>query len=184
MLPTSDRQAVASFITISMTTQQAEHIFKEYLELLADQEMRGARRSPSLLPTSKDNLIRAIKLLVAQLYRSAADTQERLEPFIQAAMSVDSFNHSPLGATEFIEAMQDRRKEIWDFRQELSLISRNHRFFWQRVYALVGVVCETRRATLLDTIRQKLGRRGKSTADGEAEETRFYNYSEGRYDLE
>ena len=140
-----------------MTLQQAEAYLREYQQLLTEDPRRGNRRNPSLLPTSKDNLLRAIKLQMAQLYYINAHTEEMLKPLIDAAMFMDSFSHMPLDTATFIHAMQQRRAELNDFYLDLVKMNRNDRFFWQRIYALCGVSFETRRSTFLENLKFKLG---------------------------
>jgi hypothetical protein len=140
-----------------MTLQQAEAYIREYQQLLAEDPRRGNRRNPSLLPTSKDNLLRAIKLQMAQLYYINAHTEEMLKPLTDAAVFVDSFSQMPLDTVSFIQAMQQRRTELNDFYLDLVKINRSDRFFWQRVYALCGVSFETRRSTFIENIKLRLG---------------------------
>jgi hypothetical protein len=140
-----------------MTLQQAEAYIREYQQLLTEDPRRGSRRNPNLLPTSKDNLLRAIKLQVAQLYYINAHSDEMLKPLIDAAIFVDSFSHLPLDTANFIHAMQQRRAELNDFYLDLVKINRNDQFFWQRVYALCGVSFETRRSTFIESLKLKLG---------------------------
>jgi hypothetical protein len=53
--------------------------------------------------------------------------------------------------------MKQRRREVIDFYQETLNIPRQDPFFWQRVYALAGISCETKRTTFFEHIRQRLG---------------------------
>ncbi len=147
-----------------MTLQQAENYVKEYQHILADEEKRGGRRNPTLLPASKEELMRAIKLLMAQLYRISSDTEEQIKPLLQAAMFIDSFSDMPLDSTGFITSMQGRRREILDFHRELRTIPSDDQFFWQRVYPLVGIGGETRRNTIFETIWERLKGGGKEAA--------------------
>ena len=140
-----------------MTLQQAEAYTREYHQLLTEDSRRGCRRNPDLLPTSKDNLVRAAKLQMAQLYYINAHTEEMLKPLIDAAIVVDSFSHLPLDTASFIYAMQQRRAELNDFYLDLVKITRNDQFFWQRVYALCGVSFETRRSTFIESLKLRLG---------------------------
>jgi hypothetical protein len=140
-----------------MTLQQAEAYLREYQQLLAEDPRRGSRRNPNLLPTSKDNLLRAIKLLMAQLYYINADTEEMLKPLIDAALFVDSFSEVPFDTMTFIGAMQQRRAELQEFQLDLRKVDRTTRFFWQRVYALTGVTFETRRTTFIDNLKLRFG---------------------------
>src|SRR5512135_2285437 len=117
-----------------MTLQQAEAYIREYQQLLSEDPRRGSRRNPNLLPTSKENLLRAIKLQIAQLYYINAHTEDMLRPLIDAAIFVDSFSYLPLDTATFINAMQQRRTEFNEFYLDLVKINRNDRFFWQRVY--------------------------------------------------
>lgn len=148
-----------------MTLEQAESFLQQYQELLAEPGKRGARRSPSLLPTTKDNLLRAIRLLIARLYYQSADDENALRPLIQAAMFLDSFNDQALDSLEFVEAMNTRRRQILEFYQELLNVQRTDPFFWQRVYALTGISCETKRTTFFESIRQRLGLAPRTETD-------------------
>jgi len=148
-----------------MTLQQAEAYIREYRQLLSEDPRRGSRRNPNLLPTSKDNLLRAIKLQMAQLYYINAHTEEMLKPLIDAAIFVDSFSLLPLDTANFINAMQQRRAELNDFYLDLVKINRSDRFFWQRVYALCGVSFETRRSTFIENLKLKLGIGVTETSD-------------------
>lgn len=140
-----------------MTTEQAESLITAYQELLSDTDKRGARRSPSLLPAPKAELLQAIRILVARLYFRGIDNENTLKPLFHAAMFVDSFSDAPLDSVGFVESMQHRRREIIGFYQEILNIRREDAFFWQRVYALAGVTCETKRTTFFEHIRQRLG---------------------------
>jgi hypothetical protein len=140
-----------------MTLQQAETYIREYLQLLSQDPRRGNRRNPNLLPTSKDNLLRAIKLQMAQLYYINAHTDEMLKPLTEAATFVDSFTQMPLDTADFIHSMQQRRTELNEFYLDLVKINRSDRFFWQRVYGLCGVSLETRRSTFMESLKLRLG---------------------------
>jgi len=166
-----------------MTLQQAEDLFREYQALIADDSTRGTRRNPSILPVPKSQIMAAIKLLVAQLYCIGADDKLRLEPLMRAAMTLDSFNDMPLGATEFIVAMQNRRQEIENFRKELLSIRPNHPFFWQQVYPLAGIDTQTKRTTFFESIRERLSMRSKAPED-EVKESLSHDYASGRYDID
>ena len=140
-----------------MTLQQAEAYTRKYQQLLTEDSRRGCRRNPDLLPASKEHLLRAIKLQMAQLYYINAHTEEILKPLIDAAIVVDSFTHLPLDTAGFIRAMQERRTEFNDFYLDLVKINRSDEFFWQRIYALCGVSFETRRSTFIESVKFKLG---------------------------
>jgi hypothetical protein len=141
-----------------MTLDHAEALFRTYSELLEDPEKRGARRSPSLLPAPKRTLMRAIRMLIARLYTQGLDSSDELRTIIQAAMFLDSFNDDALDSLKFLAAMQARRTELLDYHQQLATIPRNDPFFWQRVYAMLGVATETKRATLFDHLKARLSR--------------------------
>src|SRR5262249_23272923 len=103
-----------------MTIQQAERFIKDYLKLLTDDSKRGSRRDPSLLPVPKDEIIKAIKLELAQLFLLNSHTNEELtKPLINGAMFIDSFSDLPFEASDFIESMHRRRREIDSFYVEL-----------------------------------------------------------------
>jgi len=141
-----------------MTLDHADALFRAYAKLLTDPAKRGARRSPSLLPAPKAALMRAFRMLIARLYVQGLDSAEELRPLIEAAMFLDSFNDEALDSLKFLAAMQQRRTELLDFQQELHGIPRNDPFFWQRVYALLGIGTETRRSTLFEHLKARLGR--------------------------
>jgi hypothetical protein len=153
-----------------MTLEQAESIVNEYQDLLRHEEKRGARRSPSLLPAPKDQVLRAIRMLVARLYYQGLDDEESLKPLIHCAMFLDSFSDEALDGLGFVESMQARRRELLDFYQDLFGIGRNDRFFWQRVYALAGISTETKRSTFFESIKARLGRAVSREAQAEVNE--------------
>jgi len=72
-------------------------------------------------------------------------------------MFVDSFSDQPLDTLGFIESMQQRRAEFQDFQTDLLKISRDDRFYWQRVYSLTGVTFETKRTTFVDNLKMRFG---------------------------
>jgi hypothetical protein len=141
-----------------MTLDHADALFRAYAELLSDSPKRGARRSPSLLPAPKRVLMRALRMLVARSYWHGLDSADALRPLIEAAMFLDSFNDEALDSLKFLAAMQQRRTELLDFQQALTGIPRNDPFFWQRVYALLGITSETKRSTFFEHIKARLGR--------------------------
>lgn len=140
-----------------MTLEQAEALFHAYTELLADNEKRGSRRSPSLLPGSKDEIMRAINMLVARTHYRGIDNETSLRPLLQAAMFLDSFSEHAPDSLEYVEAMQTRRRQVLEFYQAVLDIRREDAFFWQRVYALAGISCETKRSTFFEHIKERLG---------------------------
>ncbi len=148
-----------------MTSQEAKDYIQKYLAVLADEGKLGGRRNPSLLPASRENILTAIKLEIAQLYFINSATEELLQPLIRAAMFVDSFTHEALDAVAFVEAMQRRRQEIQDFHSELMRIRREDSFFWQRIYALIGISLETKSHTFFDNLKCKLGIGFRDTAN-------------------
>jgi hypothetical protein len=149
-----------------MTPQQAQHHIRKYLEVLADDEKRGGRRDPALLPTSKEEILKAIKLEIAQLYYINSATEERLQDLTRAAMFIDSFTREPLDTASFVEDMQRRRAEIQNYHHELLNVKREDPFFWQRIYALVGISTETKSNTFFDTLKSRLGLGAKPEPTG------------------
>jgi hypothetical protein len=141
-----------------MTLDHADALFSAYSELLSDPTKRGARRSPSLLPAPKRVLMGAMRMLIARLYFQGLDTADEIRPLTEAAMFLDSFNDEAIDSLKFLAAMQQRKTELLDFQQELTAISRNDPFFWQRVYAMLGISSETKRATLFEHIKARLVR--------------------------
>lgn len=150
-----------------MTISEAETLVQDYLQLLREEATRGARRSPSLLPTPKENLVRAIKIVIAQLHHQNLDAEDRLKPLMTAAMFVDSFSDDPVDTTTFVKSMQGRKADVERFYAAIQRIAPDHAFYWQQVYALAGVPCETRRTTVFESFGQRLGLVAKPPAPWE-----------------
>lgn len=151
-----------------MTLSQAEQLIRAYQQVMSDDTKRGSRRDPSLLPAPKDKLMRAIKLELAQLFLLNSHTNEDLtKPLINGAMFIDSFSEAPLEASEFIESMHRRRREVDSFYVELLRLDRADTFYWQRVYTLVGIDVETKRTTFFQELRQRIGLGPKITDNEE-----------------
>lgn len=143
-----------------MTIEQAERLSREYQRILADQEKRGSRRSPTLLPADKTTILQAMKLELAQLFYIHADANEDvMRPIVNAAMFIDSFDDLPMDASQFIQSMQCRRNEMETFLLQLGRIDRSTGFYWQRVYALVGIKTETKNTSFFENLKQKFTRR-------------------------
>jgi hypothetical protein len=140
-----------------MTLKQAREFVRAYQDVLSEDATLGGRRNPSLLPTSKEDLQKAIRLELAWLYYIGQSTDETLYSLTRAAMALDSFTRSALDAADFIETMKRRREEMDAFYLELLNVGTGDRFYWQRVYALVGLSCETKSSTLFQSIKAKLG---------------------------
>ncbi len=140
-----------------MTSQEATDYVRKYRELLADNSKRGGRRNPALLPTSKENILTAIKLEIAQLYFMNSASEDHVQPLVRSAMFIDSFTHEALDTAGFVEDMQRRRAEFLNFHSELVKIKRDDAFFWQRIYALIGVSLETKSFTFFQNLRFQLG---------------------------
>jgi hypothetical protein len=102
-------------------------------------------------------LVRALKIVIANLRHQNLDTEERLKPVMTAAMFVDSFSDDPVDTTTFVKSMQGRKAEVERFYAAIQRIAPGHVFFWQQVYTLAGVPCETRRTTVFETLGQRLG---------------------------
>jgi hypothetical protein len=148
-----------------MTIDQAEGVSQAYQQVLADDERRGGRRNPSLLPAPKETVIRALKLEIAQINHIQAEPNEGLyKPLINAAMFIDSFNDLPMDAGTFIQAMQQRQREMEDFIRELSKIERNHPFYWQRIYSLLGIASPTKTTSFFEGIKSRFRRGQKPNA--------------------
>jgi len=168
----------------AMTLQRAEQLVQHLQDLIADESKRGARRSPSLLPTPKPELLGAIKLAIAQLYMIGADDERRIAPLLRAAMVLDTFSDVPVGATEFVSAMVDRREEIEGFRQKLRSISKSDPFFWQQVDLLAGVELQTPNDTLFQRLQRRLRGRPNISSPSDPVPKSAYDYASGRYDLD
>ncbi|PYJ58901.1 MAG: hypothetical protein DME24_14640 [Verrucomicrobia bacterium] len=154
-----------------MTIQLAEQWIRDYQKVLSDDTKRGSRRDPRLLPVPKEKLLQAIKLQLAQLFFFNSHTNEDLtKPLIKAAMFLDSFSDLPTGATEFIESMHRRRREIDSFCMELLKLQRSDQFYWQRVYAMLGINSETKTTSFFEGMKQRLRSGFKSSA---AQEEQF-----------
>src|SRR6266568_3735931 len=154
-----------------MTIQQAEKFVRAYLEVLSDDTKRGNRRDPSLLPAPKDRVMKAIKLEMAQLFLVNSHANDDLtRPLINAAMFLDSFSELPLDASEFIESMHRRRREIDSFYVELLKLDRSDGFYWQRVYAMIGIDVGTKKTTFFQEVKLRFGL-GSRVADSAGEES-------------
>jgi hypothetical protein len=141
-----------------MTIQQAEQFIRAYLQVLSDDTKRGSRRDPALLPMPKDQMMKAIKLEMAQLFLLNSHTNEdQTKPLINGAMFIDSFSDLPLETSQFIESMHRRRREIDSFYVELLRLDRTDAFYWQRVYTMLGIDVETRRTTFFQDLRERFG---------------------------
>ncbi|SRR6266511_2212120 len=150
-----------------MTIDQAERLSHAYQQVLADEEKRGGRRSPDLLPASKEQVVLALKLEIAQLFFIQAEVNESLcKPLINAAMFIDSFNELPMDAGTYIQSMQQRQHEMENFILELSKLERNHPFYWQRVYSILGITSETKTTSFFEGLKQRL-RLGQRPVDSE-----------------
>ena len=165
-----------------MTSQQAQDYIRRYQQILADDTKRGSRRSPSLLPASKEEIMCAIKLEIAQLYYINSATEELVQPLIRDAMFIDSFTNEALDTLAFVEAMQRRRQELQDFHNELMTVKRDNSFYWQRIYSMVGVSLETRSQTFFDQVKTRIGLGRKPAAD--REQTTLFDRSQERFSLD
>ena len=146
-----------------MTIQQAEQFVRAYLQLLSDDSKRGSRRDPSLLPGSKERVMKAIKLEMAHLFLLNSHTNEdQTKPLTNGAMFIDSFSELPLEPSEFIESMHRRRREIDSFYVELLKLDRTDAFYWQRVYTMLGIDIETKRTSFFQDLRERFGLGSKS----------------------
>ena len=141
-----------------MTIHQAEQFIRAYQEILADESKRGSRRDPSLLPAPKEWVMKAIKLEIAQLFLLNSHTNEAItRPLINAAMFLDSFSELPFEPSEFIESMHRRRREIDTYYVELLKLDRRDSFYWQRVYAMIGIDIGTKKTTFFQEIKLRFG---------------------------
>jgi hypothetical protein len=152
------------------------------MAVLADDDKRGGRRNPALLPTSKENILTAIKLEIAQLYFINSATEELVRPLVRAAMFIDSFTQEALDTLAFVQDMQRRQHEIQKFHQELMRIDRGDSFYWQRIYSLIGVSLETRSETFFDNLKSRLGLGPKSKPN--AGQTTLFRQFEERFSLD
>src|SRR5437773_3566242 len=141
-----------------MTIHQAEQYIHDYQEILADETKRGSRRDPSVLPAPKEWVLKAIKLEMAQLFLLNSHTNESVtRPLINAAMFLDSFSELPFEPSEFIESMHRRRREIDSFYVELLKLDRKDGFYWQRVYAMIGIDVGTKKTTFFQEVKLRFG---------------------------
>jgi hypothetical protein len=164
-----------------MTPQQAQATIRQYQQLLAADDSRGARRDPALLPTTKANVMRAIKMEIAQLYYIGSATDEQVQPLIRSAMFLDSFTREPVDTVAFVEAMQRRRAELEEFQHQLMGIGREAAYYWQRVYAMIGVGAGAKSETLFDTFKRKMGLSARETSTTKTTTTRQMS---GRIELD
>ena len=149
-----------------MTIQQAEQFVRAYLQLLSDDSKRGSRRDPSLLPGSKERVMKAIKLEMAHLFLLNSHTNEdQTKPLTNGAMFIDSFSELPLEPSEFIESMHRRRREIDSYYVDLLKLDRADPFYWQRVYTIIGIEIETKRTSFFQDLRQRFGLGAKNAGD-------------------
>jgi len=151
-----------------MTVDQASRLSIEYQQIVESEEKRGGRRSPHQLPAPKEVIITALKLEIAQLFFIHAESNDALwRPLINAAMFIDSFDDMPMEAGVYIEAMQQRRREMDSFVLELLKIERNHPFYWQRIYSLLGIVSETKTTSFFEGLKQRFGLGQWSASDSD-----------------
>jgi hypothetical protein len=154
-----------------MTIHQAEQFIRAYQEILADETKRGSRREPSLLPAPKEWVMKAIKLEIAQLFLFNSHSHENMtKPLINAAMFLDSFSELPFEPSEFIESMHRRRREIDSYYVELVKLDRSDAFYWQRVYAMIGIDVGTKKTTFFQEVKLRFGL-GSRPATPEGEES-------------
>ena len=165
-----------------MTIQQAEQISARYRELVSDTGRRGSRQDPSLLPASKETILQAIQLEIAQLHFLDVLSDRLLRPLVNAVMFLDSFSRNPMDSADFIQAMQSRRQEIERFVQEVKAIARTDPFFWQRIYQRIGISIETRATSFFEGMRLKLGFAPKSASTKPSAPAQKVSF--GRYILE
>jgi len=154
-----------------MTIHQAEQCIRSYQEVLSDETKRGSRRDPAVLPAPKEWVMKAIKLEIAQLYLLNSHTNENItRPLINAAMFLDSFSELPFEPAEFIESMHRRRREIDSFYVDLLKLDRSEGFFWQRVYAMIGIDVGTKKTTFFQEVKLRFGL-GSRSATPDCEES-------------
>jgi len=153
-----------------MTIHQAEEVIRGYQVILADETKRGSRREPSLLPAPKECVMKAIKLEIAQLFLLNSHTNESItRPLTNAAMFLDSFSELPFEPSEFIESMHRRRREIDAFLVELLNLDRGDAFYWQRVYAIIGIDIGTKKTTFFQEVKLRFGLRSRSAVSEDEE---------------
>ncbi|HUL51553.1 MAG TPA: hypothetical protein VLU94_03100 [Candidatus Nitrosotalea sp.] len=140
-----------------MTIEYAERLSKEYQRVLQEDDKRGGRRNPAQLPSTKERIITALKIELAQLFYIYGRTNEALfKPLINAAMFIDSFDELPLDASRYIESMHRRRSEMEWFLEDLLKVERPHPFYWQHIYSILGLTSETKTTSFFEGIKQKL----------------------------
>ena len=149
-----------------MTIHQAEQFIRAYQEILADETKRGSRREPSLLPAPKEWVMKAIKLEFAHLFLLNSHTNESItKPLINAAMFLDSFSELPFEPSEFIESMHRRRREMDSYYVELLKLDRGDAFYWQRVYAMIGIDVGTKKTTFFQEVKLRFGLGSRSEVE-------------------
>jgi len=139
-----------------MTLKQAQDYVRDYQVALNNHSDRGRRKNPSLLPTNREQVVQAFKLEIANLYYINCATDERIKTLINAVMFIDTFTRDALDSLDFIEGMRSRKREVYEFYLELLNIDRRDPFYWQRVYALAGIACETKSTTFFETLKERL----------------------------
>lgn len=113
--------------------------------------------------------MRAIKIVIAQLHLNYADTAERVDPLVRAAMALDSFSTLPVDSADYIGAMQARRREIYEFQKELRQIpTADPITYLGQVYSLIGIDYEGPRTTFLQGLRARLASRRRVSAGSPA----------------
>ena len=85
-------------------------------------------------------------------------------------MFLDSFSELPFEPSQFIESMHRRRREMDDYYVELLKLDRSDAFYWQRVYAMIGIDIGTKKTTFFQDMKQRFGL-GSRSAPSEGEES-------------
>jgi len=141
-----------------MKLEQAKTILNEYQVLLNRGPGVAAKRTACLPRKSKQEILNAIQLRIAELYLEGLDDERTLAPLIRSAMCLDSFACDAVKAGGGTDSMEARRREIMEFHRGLLHISRHDRSFWPQVYALAGMDVEVKSSNIFEMVKDKLSR--------------------------
>jgi hypothetical protein len=86
-----------------------------------------------------------------------------VDELLRAMAELDTFTTSHFSPEESRQTRQLRQEEFEDFQRDLHGIPRNDSFYWQRVYALIGVTGESKSTTFFEYLQQRLSKWKKRT---------------------
>ena len=140
-----------------MQIEVAENLVSAYRQVLQGTSLHKTRW-PSLLPCSKERLMVAGKIVLARLYQSGDESRDAVDELLRAMTELDTFTTSQLPAEETDRVRRRRQEEFADYCEDLHAIPRNGDFYWQRVYALIGVTGEFKSTTFFEYLQQRLSK--------------------------